>query len=322
MQLNNPHYITIKLTSLLLTVGLASAISSAQANLLIAYNPDGVASNFQLGLFSDTGTLLQTYATGFSNTQRVTVDGSGNGYMADAGTGIYKYNLTTAAGGVLFNQAGYTPLGLGFNSNRPGEILISGIDNTPANPPDGSGAPGSGNDSIARIDSTTGAFLASFRAGGDYTDIDYDSGTGQLIGAIGIQLAQTFDPVTLAYGINLPPITGNSQTTTSLNGVLYYGLTNGQIRTQSDSLIYTLSGGASPNAYDITNDGTNLIAVDYTNGIVSRFTTGGTLINSFDVGAAASGVAFTAVPEPSTYAYALMGFSGLALLAFRRRRAV
>ena len=157
MQLNNPHYITIKLTSLLLTVGLASAISSAQANLLIAYNPDGVLNNFQLGLFNDTGTLLQTYATGFANTQRVTVDGSGNGYMADASTGIYKYNLATTAGGLLFSQAGYLPLGLGFNSNRPNEILASGIDNSAAN------------NSITRLNSTTGAILAAYTAGGDYT---------------------------------------------------------------------------------------------------------------------------------------------------------
>lgn len=133
----------MKLTSLLLTVGLASAlaVNSAQANLLISHNFLGLPNGFALSLFSDTGTVLQTYASGFGNGQRVAVDNVGNGYFADASTGVYKYNLTTAAGGLLFSQTGYTAIGVGFNSTRPGEILLAGADTSTAN------------NSIARINS-------------------------------------------------------------------------------------------------------------------------------------------------------------------------
>ncbi len=289
----------MKFTSLLVSVGLAAAFSigTAHANLLIAYNPDGVANNFQVGLFSDTGTLLRTYGTGFGNGQHVIVDDVGNGYFADASTGVYKYDLATGVGGLLYNDA--TPIGLGFNSTRPGEILVALTTG------------------VVRINSNSGATLATL-SGGVYYDAFYNPVANQVIAAYNGTSAQTLDPVSLALSGATPVITGSIQATTSLAGVLYFAGNTGEIRNESNALIYTF-GGASPNAYDISNNGTNLIAADYSNGVISTFTTGGTLVNSFDLGSAASGVAFTAIPEPSTYA--LFVIAGLAVLVFRRRRA-
>ncbi len=287
----------------------ALAIGSAQANVLIAYNPDGASNNFQLGLFDYSGTLLTTYATGFGNTQRLTVDASGNVYLANAGggngNGIFKYNLAANTGGLLVNHADFTPLGLGFNLNNPGEILFAGISaNNLATP------------TIGKIDSTTGAIVAGPLGFGTYTDADYNPTSSKVIGTIGISIAQEFNPTTMAYEANLASITGSSQTSTTLGGMIYYGLNNGQIRSQADVLIYDF--GIGSNAYDITNDGTNLIAVDYNSGTVTRFTTAGVVLNTFDVGTTVSGVAYTAVPEPSTWA--LLGIGMAAVVGLRRRR--
>lgn len=298
----------MKLKSFLLTTILATAsvIGSAHANLLISYNSNS------FGLFSDTGSLLTSYSTALVNPQSVALDNSGNVYVAEYGTpgsfngNVKMYNLATGAFVRNILSAGYSPTGLAFNPANAGEIIVVG---------QYSGA----NSQLGRWNTNaTGSFVATNSAlGAGYTGA-FSDGTSIFLGNhAGGGIIQSFDATTTGGGgvvKNLATPNG----ITGFGGERYYATNNGEIWSQSSGTPLATGLGT---LFGITNDGTNLIAANYTGGTVTKYTTSGTAIagSSFNLTNPAY-VAFTPVPEPSTWAFYILVATCFVLL--RRRRAV
>lgn len=105
---------------------------------------------------------------------------------------------------------------------------------------------------------------------------------------------------------------------TGIGNDLYYTGSNG-----TNNQIYmngaVLSTTTAVNPFGLTNDGTSLWSADFGGG-VAQYNTSGTLLSSFSLHNPA-GIAFTAIPEPSTYALLGLGLLGVAIARYRRRRA-
>jgi len=299
----------MKLKSLLLTAVACSAfaIGSAQANLLISYN------NNSLGLFSETGTLITTYSTTLANPQQVVTDNSGHVYVAEFGGAfngnIKMYNIATGAfvRNVLAGSYGFT--GVAFNPANPGEIIATGAYD------------GVNGQVIRATTDQTGNFVAFSTVGVPYSQLAYSASSDLIYAGAASSVIQSFLPTTLAYQANVHTIAGGGLVgiTTIGSDIYNTGAHAGLWSTFKNGIaLADTSNVVNQNLFGLTNDGTNLWSADFGAGGVAKYNAStGALMSSFALSAPV-GIAFTAIPEPSTAG--LLALSGLALAAFRRRR--
>ena len=294
----------MKMKSRLFTTLAASAfaVGSAQAAIL-------VSSGSWNRLYSDTGTVLQSYTEADANYQGNTVDLAGNVYFADFGFGIKKYNGTTGAfiGNTTDNSfygAAYPLFGI---TAKTGTNLMASY-NLGANA-HFVGLNTSATDTQVSISSAYGP---------SYEGLNYSQEVGVLYATTsnGGGLLQYFDA------------TGNY-----MNGVAVGTAPKGVVRDDFNDMHYIADFGGSvwrwdgvnapsvfisglSNAYGVTAEGDGDIWVsDWGTGDLKRYNSSGTLQSSFNVGTGITYITYTTIPEPGA---ALLG--GMGLLALLRRR--
>ena len=306
---NYKHPMKLKLTNTILGgfVIAALATSTAQANLLISYNGNS------LGLFGDNGSLIQNYATNLVSPRGVTTDSSGNVYVADDLT-VKMYNIATGAfiRNVVDNAA-YLPGGLAFNPSNPGEILHFA---------DYSGA----NSQLVRWDTSATNVAVVF----DTQGAGYGGGLFYTPAIAGVTNAgilasnpnatgvvQGFNPTTLAYVGDARNNLGTAGGITGTASELYYVSSSGgyvQTQTTATNVITGLS-----NPLGITSNGTDFFVANQGTNQILQYTTSGSFVNSFAV-TNPNMVAYTAVPEPSTFVMlAVVGLFGF-ITVLRRKQ--
>ena len=290
--------------SLLFTTLAASAfaVGSAQAAIL-------VSSGSWNRLYSDTGTMLKSYTETDANYQGNTVDLAGNVYFADYGFGIKKYNGTTGAfiGNTTDNSfygAGWPLFGI---TAKTGTDLMASY-NLGANA-----------HFVGLNTSATNTQVSISPAyGPSYEGLNYSQEVGVLYATTsnGGGLLQYFDA------------TGNY-----MNGVAVGTAPKGVVRDDFNDMHYIADFGGTvwrwngvnapsvfisglTNAYGVTAVGDGDIWVsDFGTGNLNRYNSSGLLQSSFNVGANATYITYTTIPEPGA---ALLG--GMGLLALLRRR--
>ena len=294
----------MKMKSRLFTTLAASAfaVGSAQAAIL-------VSSGSWNRLYSDTGTMLKSYTETDANYQGNTVDLAGNVYFADYGFGIRKYNGTTGAfiGNTTDNSfygAGWPLFGI---TAKTGTDLMASY-NLGANA-HFVGLNTSATDTQVSISSAYGP---------SYEGLNYSQEVGVLYATTsnGGGLLQYFDA------------TGNY-----MNGVAVGTAPKGVVRDDFNDMHYIADFGGTvwrwngvnapsvfisglTNAYGVTAVGDGDIWVsDFGTGNLNRYNSSGLLQSSFNVGANATYITYTTIPEPGA---ALLG--GMGLLALLRRR--
>ena len=280
----------------------AFAVGSAQAAIL-------VSSGSWNRLYSDTGTMLKSYTETDANYQGNTVDLAGNVYFADYGFGIRKYNGTTGAfiGNTTDNSfygAGWPLFGI---TAKTGTDLMASY-NLGANA-HFVGLNTSATDTQVSISSAYGP---------SYEGLNYSQEVGVLYATTsnGGGLLQYFDA------------TGNY-----INGVAVGTAPKGVVRDDFNDMHYIADFGGTvwrwngvnapsvfisglTNAYGVTAVGDGDIWVsDFGTGNLNRYNSSGLLQSSFNVGANATYITYTTIPEPGA---ALLG--GMGLLALLRRR--
>ena len=294
----------MKMKSRLFTTLAASAfaVGSAQAAIL-------VSSGSWNRLYSDTGTVLQSYTEADANYQGNTVDLAGNVYFADFGFGIKKYNGTTGAfiGNTTDNSfygAGWPLFGI---TAKTGTDLMASY-NLGANA-----------HFVGLNTSATNTQVSISPAyGPSYEGLNYSQEVGVLYATTsnGGGLLQYFDA------------TGNY-----MNGVAVGTAPKGVVRDDFNDMHYIADFGGTvwrwngvnapsvfisglTNAYGVTAVGDGDIWVsDFGTGNLNRYNSSGLLQSSFNVGANATYITYTTIPEPGA---ALLG--GMGLLALLRRR--
>ena len=294
----------MKMKSRLFTTLAASAfaVGSAQAAIL-------VSSGSWNRLYSDTGTMLKSYTETDANYQGNTVDLAGNVYFADYGFGIRKYNGTTGAfiGNTTDNSfygAGWPLFGI---TAKTGTDLMASY-NLGANA-----------HFVGLNTSATNTQVSISPAyGPSYEGLNYSQEVGVLYATTsnGGGLLQYFDA------------TGNY-----MNGVAVGTAPKGVVRDDFNDMHYIADFGGTvwrwngvnapsvfisglTNAYGVTAVGDGDIWVsDFGTGNLNRYNSSGLLQSSFNVGANATYITYTTIPEPGA---ALLG--GMGLLALLRRR--
>ena len=294
----------MKMKSRLFTTLAASAfaVGSAQAAIL-------VSSGSWNRLYSDTGTMLKSYTETGANYQGNTVDLAGNVYFADYGFGIRKYNGTTGAfiGNTTDNSfygAGWPLFGI---TAKTGTDLMASY-NLGANA-----------HFVGLNTSATNTQVSISPAyGPSYEGLNYSQEVGVLYATTsnGGGLLQYFDA------------TGNY-----MNGVAVGTAPKGVVRDDFNDMHYIADFGGTvwrwngvnapsvfisglTNAYGVTAVGDGDIWVsDFGTGNLNRYNSSGLLQSSFNVGANATYITYTTIPEPGA---ALLG--GMGLLALLRRR--
>ena len=280
----------------------AFAVGSAQAAIL-------VSSGSWNRLYSDTGTMLKSYTETDANYQGNTVDLAGNVYFADYGFGIRKYNGTTGAfiGNTTDNSfygAGWPLFGI---TAKTGTDLMASY-NLGANA-----------HFVGLNTSATNTQVSISPAyGPSYEGLNYSQEVGVLYATTsnGGGLLQYFDA------------TGNY-----MNGVAVGTAPKGVVRDDFNDMHYIADFGGTvwrwngvnapsvfisglTNAYGVTAVGDGDIWVsDFGTGNLNRYNSSGLLQSSFNVGANATYITYTTIPEPGA---ALLG--GMGLLALLRRR--
>jgi hypothetical protein len=280
----------------------AFAVGSAQAAIL-------VSSGSWNRLYSDTGTMLKSYTETDANYQGNTVDLAGNVYFADYGFGIKKYNGTTGAfiGNTTDNSfygAGWPLFGI---TAKTGTDLMASY-NLGANA-----------HFVGLNTSATNTQVSISPAyGPSYEGLNYSQEVGVLYATTsnGGGLLQYFDA------------TGNY-----MNGVAVGTAPKGVVRDDFNDMHYIADFGGTvwrwngvnapsvfisglTNAYGVTAVGDGDIWVsDFGTGNLNRYNSSGLLQSSFNVGANATYITYTTIPEPGA---ALLG--GMGLLALLRRR--
>ena len=280
----------------------AFAVGSAQAAIL-------VSSGSWNRLYSDTGTMLKSYTETGANYQGNTVDLAGNVYFADYGFGIRKYNGTTGAfiGNTTDNSfygAGWPLFGI---TAKTGTDLMASY-NLGANA-----------HFVGLNTSATNTQVSISPAyGPSYEGLNYSQEVGVLYATTsnGGGLLQYFDA------------TGNY-----MNGVAVGTAPKGVVRDDFNDMHYIADFGGTvwrwngvnapsvfisglTNAYGVTAVGDGDIWVsDFGTGNLNRYNSSGLLQSSFNVGANATYITYTTIPEPGA---ALLG--GMGLLALLRRR--
>lgn len=287
----------------ILALGIALTVTSAQAGLLVTYN-NGTA----LGLFEETtGAKIRDFSTTLTNANAVTTDNAGNVYVGNGGL-ISMYNIATGNLVRDLGGAGYNAVrALTFNPTNPGQIVT--IRNY------GSGPTGELSSLF-----TNGTGTADFRPGtlgGNYTSLAYYSGDAALYASSNGGFVEAF--LTTAgfpyAGVARSGLgTGAGGVTATSSELYYVSNSGGYVQTQitNTNIITGLN-----NPLGITNNGTNLFVANFGTDQVLAFTTAGSAVNalSFSVNDPTA-VAWTAIPEPSTAAFVLLG--GLGLIAGRR----
>lgn len=284
--------------------------SMVSANVIISYGSS-------LGLFTDSGVKIRDYATNLSNPQGVVTDNAGNVYVADWGNGQVKmYNIATGAFvRNVVDNAVYSPTGLAFDPANPGAIImIASYSST--NSQLGIWATGSTN-----ISGTVNSDL-----GAPYGSAYYFPGIAARGWAAGIYVAsagsvfQKYDPTTLvAIGGDLTVGGAGAITGTAADLFLTGNATavGGYIQRVSDSAL--IASGLTGAPTGITNDGTNVWAALYGNGMVAQYNAStGAVMNYFTTTAAPVSIAYTTIPEPATLA--ILGLGGLAMSQRRKRK--
>ena len=280
----------------------AFAVGSAQAAIL-------VSSGSWNRLYSDTGTMLKSYTETDANYQGNTVDLAGNVYFADYGFGIKKYNGTTGAfignttdnsfygaGWPLFGITAKTGTDLLASYNLGANAHFVGLNTSAPN--------------------TQVSISPAY--GPSYEGLNYSQEVGVLYATTsnGGGLLQYFDA------------TGNY-----MNGVAVGTAPKGVVRDDFNDMHYIADFGGTvwrwngvnapsvfisglTNAYGVTAVGDGDIWVsDFGTGNLNRYNSSGLLQSSFNVGANATYITYTTIPEPGA---ALLG--GMGLLALLRRR--
>jgi hypothetical protein len=287
--------------------------SVASANLLITYGTNSA------GLFSDSGTLLRTYATDLSNPQGITSDAAGNVYIADLNnTRVRMYNGSTGEFiRDVLDATDPTQARSTYGLVSTGTLLATASTLTTGATQLAIHNPSSSNNFTA--------FNNSVGAG--YYDLAYRASDNKIFATLDGYGVQRFDGTTFGYetnvisvaaptGIALDP--SNLYVSTQSGTVTKYDFVKAAdpltaATAQNDAFItglgYITSVASSP---------TSLIVADYGTNAVRTYSLAGVNESSFPVSGPAS-VYYTtvAVPEPTT-----LGLAGLAVVGLlgRRRR--
>lgn len=279
------------------------AVGSAQAGVLATYN-NGTA----LGLFSDSGTKILDYSTTLTGAKAVATDNSGNVYVGDGGS-IKKYDI---ASGTFLRDivagAGYTSTeALAFNPAKPGEIIS-------ISPYNGSnGQMVRWNTSLTNI-----ADPGYITVGVGYTGAACypDGALYATTGAAGLVEAFWSDTL-VVIGVAKTGL-GTAGGVASIPGTdLYYVSSSlNKVQTQITGLDI-ITGLNDPRG--IAGAGTNLFVANFGTDQILNYDTSGNLLGSFSITDPLA-LAYTSVPEPSTFALGILGITALALAGRRAIR--
>ena len=302
----------MKMKSILLTALAASALAvgSAQASLLIS-------AGSKLSLYTDTGILIKHYSETLSNAQGVAVDPSGNAYVSDLGNGTIKMFdpsgnfvrdvMTSLYGG------GTTPSPFALAWNPTAEGLAATVSNVTT----------TGNTRMVNFDvSTSNTIIGAGQSlGGNYEGLTYAS-NGYLYATVA-NVSQFFSANGPTFAGTYYSLTGGAlkgiAIKTSTDNKFFVDFNGGQvISSQSGTIISNLT---SPLGVALTGDtvGTDtLFVANWGAGTVGQYSLTGTQIgSSFSVPGAAY-LAYTAVPEPATWALLALGLTVVVTLGRRR----
>lgn len=281
------------------------AVGSAQAGVLATYN-NGTA----LGLFSDSGTKILDYSTTLTGAKAVATDNSGNVYVGDGGS-IKKYDIATGAfvrDIVTAVGAGYIATeALAFNPAKPGEIIS-------ISPYNGSnGQMVRWNTSLTNI-----ADPGYITVGVGYTGAACypDGALYASTGAAGV--VEGFWSDTFGYLGVVKSGLGTVSGVASIPGTDLYYLSSSlnYVRTQISDL-NIITGLNDPRG--IAGADTSLFVANFGTDQILNYDTSGNLLGSFSITDPLA-LAYTSVPEPSTFALGILGITALALAGRRATR--
>jgi hypothetical protein len=303
----------MKMKSILLTAFAASAfaVGSAQANLLIS-------AGSKLSLYTDTGILIKHYSETLGNAQGVAVDPSGNAYVSDLGAGTIKMFdpsgnfvrdvMTSLYGG------GTTPSPFALAWNPTAGGLAATVSNVGT-----AGSTRMVNFDVATSNTIIGAGQS---LGGNYEGLTYASN--------GILYA-TVSNVAQFFGANGPTFAGSFYSLaggalkgiaikTSTDNKFFVDFNGGQVMSSqvNAGLTPIISGLTSPLGVTYSDTLDTIFVANWGAGTVGQYSLTGTQIGSSFSAPSAAYLAYTAVPEPATWALLALGLT--VVVALRRRR--